>query len=89
MIGASKLNEKDVEVIKYLFDRTDLRDGEIAEIFDVSRVHINRIRHGIRWNENKKSFRMKSPQPNWWNDYIEEYITRKIEQMIIENLGDE
>ena len=86
MIGASKLNEKDVEVIKYLFQRTQMTDTEIGNAFGVSRVHINRIRHGKRWNEETKSFKMKQHQPKWWNEYIEEYIENKIQDMLDDEL---
>lgn len=97
MIGSWKLTETDVEVIKYLFERTDLRDGEIAEMFDVSRVHINRIRHGKRWNEDIRSFEMKKPlksndlreftpikehTPTWFYEGVEKMIEDKIKEMM-------
>jgi len=86
-IGASKLNEKDVEVIKYLFIRTSMSDTEIGDAFGVSRAHINRIRHGYRWNDETKSFQMKEHQPDWWNNYVEDYIQRRIERMVKEQLN--
>lgn len=49
--GASKLDYNKVKTIKMLFQTTDLRDGEIAEIFDVSRVLINHIRNERRWDD--------------------------------------
>ena len=48
--GASKLTFKDVEEIRRMFLQ-GMKDSEIATIKGVSRVHINRIRHGKRWNE--------------------------------------
>ncbi len=47
--GASKLTFKDVEEIRTMFSQ-GMKDGDIATIKGVSRVHINRIRHGKRWN---------------------------------------
>jgi len=64
VIGASKLNWEDVEQIRSLFSNTNMSDGEIAKKFGVSRIHINRIRNGKRWNEDNHTFVMK--------DYIAE-----------------
>lgn len=36
--------------IKKLINLSNLDDGQIASIFDVSRQHINRIRNGQRWS---------------------------------------
>lgn len=55
-VGASKLNEEKVLEIKTLFKTTNLKDGEIAKMYDVSRIHINHIRTGYRWNTEKRSF---------------------------------
>lgn len=48
-IGASKLNYNTAERIKTLCETTDLTDGEIGRVFDISRPHINHIRHSRRW----------------------------------------
>ena len=90
MVGAHKLNEKDVDVIKYLFYRTNLNDTQIAAMFGVSRPHIWKIRNGQRWNENNNSFIMKKDehQPAWWNEEVEKYIEKKLIQMIVDNLGE-
>ena len=45
-----KLDKQDIEVIKDLCINTILLDSEIAELFGVSRKHINSIRNGKRWN---------------------------------------
>lgn len=45
-----KLDKEDVEAIKTLCDLTSLYDREIAELFGVSRKHINAIRNKKRWN---------------------------------------
>lgn len=64
MVGASKLNKNDVQKIRHLFTQ-GLNDCEIARQFipesgqQVSREHIQRIRHGHRWNLEKNSFIMK------------------------------
>jgi len=59
VIGASKLTEKDVREIKHLFETTKLTDRQISMMYNVSRVHINGIRNGRRWNEDIRSFTMK------------------------------
>jgi len=48
--GASKLTFKDVEEIRTMFLQ-GMKDSEIATIKGVSRVHINKIRNGKRWNK--------------------------------------
>jgi hypothetical protein len=59
MIGASKLTKELVAEIKTLFATTNLNDAEIAEMFNVSRIHINQIKRGQRWNDAQRSFVMK------------------------------
>jgi hypothetical protein len=54
--GASKLNEVKVMEIRELFNTTTLKDGQIADMFGVSREHINKIRRGKRWNANTRSY---------------------------------
>ena len=49
-MGRVKLDKKDVELIRDLCDNTTLFDREIAEMFGVSRKHINAIRNKKRWN---------------------------------------
>jgi len=49
-MGQIKLDKQDVQTIKDLCCNTTLFDREIAEIFGVSRKHINSIRNGKRWN---------------------------------------
>ena len=46
-----KLTEKQVSLIKQIFNETTAKDGDIARVFNVSRVHINKIRNGHRWSE--------------------------------------
>lgn len=79
MVGASKLKDIDVFVIKYLFERSDARDGTIAKLFGVSRTHIWKIRNGERWNDDTKSFQMKS-------QFVEKDINTLIEEKIYEIL---
>jgi hypothetical protein len=59
MVGASKLNEQQVQEIKRLFATTMLCDEDIADMYGVSRPFINLIRNGKRWNEEERSFVMK------------------------------
>ena len=59
MIGAWKLNEEQVEQIKSFISTTNISDSRLAEMYDVSRVHINHIRHGRRWNIEQRKYIMK------------------------------
>jgi len=59
-IGASKLNEEKVEIIKSMLDTGDYTHREIAEFFGVGRTTITKINLGQRWNPEVKSFIMKS-----------------------------
>jgi len=45
-----KLSKGKVKKIRILCEFTSMTDSEIAKIFDVSRKHINAIRHKKRWN---------------------------------------
>jgi len=47
--GATKLNYETAERVKKLCETTDLIDSEIASVFNISRVHVNHIRHARRW----------------------------------------
>ena len=47
-----KLDKEDVKVIKELLSLNKLYDREIAEMFGVSRKHINAIKNEQRWNYN-------------------------------------
>ena len=46
-----KLNKNKVQIIKDIILKTEKTDEEIAVLFNVSRTHINHIRHGYRWNK--------------------------------------
>ena len=63
-IGASKLNEDKVEIIKDLLNSGNHTHQQIADLFDVSREHITKINQGKRWNSETKSYVMKTS-----NDY--------------------
>ena len=63
MIGAHKLNEEDVKVIKDLLQLGKTHQS-IADMFGVSREHITKINKGERWNDDKKSFVMKEYMEN-------------------------
>jgi hypothetical protein len=65
MIGASKLDEQKVQEIKRLFATTMLCDGDIAEMYGVSREMINQIRSGKKWNDEKRSFVMKDQMKSY------------------------
>lgn len=59
-IGAWKLNEEKVGIIKDLLNTGDYTHQQIADLFGVSREHITKINQGQRWNDDIKSFRMKT-----------------------------
>ena len=74
-IGATKLNEEKVEIIKELLDTGDYTHQKIADLFGVSRGMITAINNGVRWNEEEKSFVMKSS--NQFRDFgkVDKHIT--------------
>jgi len=47
--GAWRLTERDVQEIRTLINVGHYTDGQIAEKYKVSRVHIWKIRHQQRW----------------------------------------
>ena len=49
--GAWKLDYDKATTIKLLCDTSELTDGQIADIYNVSRVLINHIRHNRRWDD--------------------------------------
>lgn len=59
-IGASKLDESKVEIIRQLLENGDHTHEQIANIFGVSRPMITKINLGSRWNPEVKSYIMKS-----------------------------
>jgi len=59
-VGASKLNEEKAEIIKNLLKMGDHTHQQIADLFGVSREMITSINNGRRWNDDIKSFVMKS-----------------------------
>lgn len=68
MIGAHKLNEDDVKVIKDLIQMGKTHQS-IGDMFGVSREHIWKIANGERWNDKQRSFTMKDNKPVRSNDY--------------------
>lgn len=66
MIGASKIDDK-TDDLDRLFSMiaTGMSDYKVAANYytnsgqQISRIHVGRIRRGIQWNENKRSFYMK------------------------------
>jgi hypothetical protein len=51
-MGQIKLDKEDVKLIKELLSLNKLYDREIAQMFGVSRKHINAIKLKQRWNYN-------------------------------------
>lgn len=98
MIGASKLDENKVEIIRDLLVM-GVTHQQIADMFGVSREHITAISNGRRWNDETKSFRMKSsndfrdftdkPQGNTDTEtalklLVEDYLGCKIKKVVVE-----
>jgi len=82
MIGASKLTEENVAEIRSLFAHTTMTDTEIGNKFGVSRIHINQIRNGRRWNEETRSFLMKGAKGSDTREVLGEpapYFSVKVE----------
>ena len=61
MLGASKLKIEQVEKIKQLISENK-KDQEIAEIFNVSRIMINRIRNGKRWASERDKIKIQTDE---------------------------
>ena len=51
------LTVEQVLQIKKLINLSNLTDGQIASIYEVSRQHINRIRNGQRWSNLDELFK--------------------------------
>lgn len=49
-VKKATLTLEQVLQIKKLINLSDLSDGQLASIYEVSRQHINRIRNGHRWS---------------------------------------
>tara|TARA_R110000822_G_scaffold95196_2_gene217835 strand:+ start:1319 stop:1582 length:264 start_codon:yes stop_codon:yes gene_type:complete len=60
-----KLSKEKVELIVTLLRETELRDGQVAEIFKVSREQINHIKNGNRWSS------VTGIKPKTGNDFRE------------------
>jgi len=60
-IGASKLNEEKVEIIKDLLKLGNNTHQQIADLFGVSRILITHINNGRRWNEDIREYQLKTP----------------------------
>ena len=55
-LGASKLDEQKVAVIKQLLKDGHHSHQEIADMFNVSRTMITHINVGVRWNDEIKTY---------------------------------
>jgi len=58
-IGASKLDEDKVAIIKQLLQGGHYTQQQIADMFNVSRTMITHINVGIRWNDDIKMYEKK------------------------------
>lgn len=76
MVGASKLNEKQVEEIKNHLKEGKLLHKEIAELYKVSRTHITLIKNGKRWNPQERSFVSKKEIQGFVPEF-NEYLNKK------------
>ena len=69
MIGASKLTQDDVDIIRDLLKMGKTHQS-IANLFGVSREHITKIHKGHRWNKPQHSFIMKDElEQEYWEDH--------------------
>ena len=71
MIGASKLNEDKVQIIKDLLCMGEHTHQEIGDLFNVSREMVTAINNGRRWNPDNWSFDMREEKPKTGNDFRE------------------
>ena len=62
-IGATKLDEQKVDIIKQLLHDGHHTHQEIADMFNVSRTMISHINLGSRWNDEIKTYVKKENQP--------------------------
>jgi len=62
-IGATKLDEQKVDIIKQLLHDGYHTHQEIANMFNVSRTMISHINVGNRWNDEIKTYVKKENQP--------------------------
>lgn len=58
-LGASKLDEQKVAVIKQLLQDGHHSHQQIADMFNVSRTMITHINVGVRWNDEIKMYEKK------------------------------
>lgn len=86
MVGAWKLNEDDVKIIKDLLE-IGKTHTDIAKMFNVSREHITKIANGQRWNKENHSFTMKDEleKPKTSNDYREFSPSLPVKKVEIED----
>ena len=59
-IGASKLNEEKASLIKVMLETGYFTHQQIGDIFGCSRELITAIKNGHRWNDEIKSYIMKT-----------------------------
>ena len=70
--GATKLDPNKVKVIQSLFQFSEIKDHQIADLFDVSREQINHIRNGHRWGD-ITGIKREEKQTNF-NDALDKQI---------------
>jgi len=63
MVGAHRLTQTDVDIIKDLLEQ-GITHQKISDVFEVSRAHITKIANGHRWNDDTRSFIMKDRLDN-------------------------
>lgn len=73
MIGShGKLTEEKAQIIKQLLSTGEYTHQEIANFFGVSRGLITKINLGKRWNDEQRSFEMRTPRSNDFRDFGDE-----------------
>ena len=79
-LGATKLTEGQVKIIKELLKEGDYTHKAISDMFGVSRSLISLINTDKRWNEPKKQYVKKS---NDFRQFTEPNRNRTIDKVIL------
>lgn len=82
MVGATKLTEEKVEVIRQLLELGEHTHSQIASMFNVDRSTITSINTGRRWNPEIRSFIMKNDKI--YREMLDKQSHVSINRVIIE-----
>ncbi len=82
MTGAHKLTTQDVALIRRMFKETELSNGAIGKIFNVSDEHIRHIRLGLRYGVKNRTFIHKEELEALELDWLWEVIVKAVESKL-------